>query len=255
MTRIAQGTFVVAFLIGSGGRRDWLARLRAAGSRGPDRFRRATAGAVVALLLFGVILLVSMAAGGRVRAAVEPGKALWLHVLIALAASTVISVFEEIIFRGFLKDMAGGLVSAFVYAAIHYFRPVGGSAGAGTELDPLLGVKTLPRFVEPFGEPDILLGIAALFVFGLALNRMRERTGTLYLGTGVHGGVVLALALYRRWIDGAAAGDRWIYGGPRVYDGALAIAGLLVLLALAHWCPMPAWMTRRSHQSSVVSHQ
>jgi membrane protease YdiL (CAAX protease family) len=252
MTRIAQGGLLVAFLIGTGGRHEWLARLRAAGSRGPDRFRRAT---VVALALFGLILVVSMAMGGRVAAPLEPAKALWLHLLLAFAAATVIAVFEEIVFRGFLKDMAGGLVAAVVYAAIHYFRPVGGSAGAGTELDPLLGVKTLPRFFEPFGEPDILVGIAALFVFGLALNRMRDRTGTLYLGTGVHGGVVFALAIYRRWIDGAPAGDRWLYGGPRLYDGALPIAGLVALLALAHWCPMPEWMTRQSRQSSVDSHQ
>lgn len=250
MTRIAQVAFIVAFLIGSGRPRDWWARLRAAGSRGPDRFRRTAAGAAAALLLFGLILAVSVATGGRVRAAVEPAKALWLHVLIAVVAATLIAAAEEIVFRGFLKDLAGGLVSALTYAAIHYVRPVGGSAGAGTELDPLLGVKMLPRFVEPFGEPDVLIGIAALFVFALALNRMRDRTGTLYLGTGVHGGVVLALAVYRRWIDGAAAGSRWIYGGARVYDGALAIAGLLALLALAHWCPMPKWMTRGSRPPS-----
>ena len=86
---------------------------------------------------------------------------------------------EEILCRGYLKNVLGGVAAAAIYAGAHFFRPLGRTYGADG-YDPLLVFKRFGELVEAWSVPqNYTLGFLSLFLLGLALNRFRERTGTL----------------------------------------------------------------------------
>ncbi|MHC4133377.1 MAG: CPBP family glutamic-type intramembrane protease [Planctomycetota bacterium] len=246
MTRLFLGALVIAFVVKRGHPRTWPDRLRAMGLSGPERGRRFAAGVSASILLTVLLLAVSWALGGRTGAVDEP-PLLGLHVLKAALAAIVVSFLEEILCRGYFLDVIGGVPSALVYAAVHYFRPLHTSAPA-EGFDPLLGVKRLPDLWGAFfGDGrSVTLGIFSLFVFGLALNRLRERTGTLYLGIGLHAGLVFILALYPRFLTSHPSAAAWIHGGGRLHDGLIGALMLGLLLLAAHRLPLPGFCTRRN---------
>lgn len=247
LTRLFLAALVVAFIVRRGHPRTWPARLRALGLAGPQRGRRFALGVAASVLLTVLLLALSWALGGR-TAAVGEFSPLVVHVLKAAAAALVVSFLEEILCRGYFLDVIGGWGSALVYAAVHYLRPQDSSAPAGTPYDPLLGVKRLPELGGSFLDPRLAtLGLVSLFVFGLALNRLRQRTGTLYLGIGLHAGLVFVLALYPRFLT-SFPGQRaaWIHGGGRLHDGVLGTL-MTGLLLLAAWrLPLPRFCMRRN---------
>jgi len=246
MTRVFLGAFVIAVVVRRGHPRTWPDRLRAVGVKGPERARRFSTGVIVSILLTVALLAVSWGLGGRTGAVGELPP-LGLHVLKAALAALVVSFLEEILCRGYLLDVIGGVPSALIYAAVHYVRPLHGSAPADG-FDPLLGFKRLPELLASFDDSrNVLLGISSLFVFGLALNRLRQRTGTLYLGIGLHAGLVFALAFYPRFLTShAGAESPWIHGGGRLHDGLCGALMLGLLLLAAHRLPLPGFCTRRN---------
>ena len=246
MTRVFLGTLVLAFVVRRGHPRTWPGRLRAMGLSGPDRGRRFLLGIVASVLLTALLLAVSWALGGRTGGVAEPPP-LGLHVLKAALAAIVVSFLEEILCRGYFLDVIGGSLSAVVYAAAHYIRPLHGSVPADG-FDPLLGVKRLPELLGSFHDGrNVTLGLLSLFVFGLALNRLRKRTGTLYVGIGLHAGLVFVLALYPRFLTShPGAGAAWIHGGGRLHDGVLGVLMLGLLLLAAYRLPLPGFLIRRN---------
>ncbi len=170
-----------------------------------------------------------------------------MHLLKAALSAIFVSCLEEILCRGYFLDVIGGGMSALVYAAAHYIRPLHGSTPADG-FDPLLGVRRLPELFGSFQDGrNLTLGLLSLFVFGLALNRLRKRTGTLYVGMGLHAGLVFVLALYRRFLTShPGAESRWIHGGGRLHDGLLGVLTLGLLLLAAYRLPLPGFLTRRN---------
>jgi membrane protease YdiL (CAAX protease family) len=240
-TRLLQITLVVALVVRRGPPRAWPDKLRAMGFRGPHRLRRVLLGAGAGALLLSLILLLSWIVGGRTVA--TPHRLPFLvHLLEAAAAAIGVSLFEEILVRGYMKDAIGGLWSALLFGGVHYVQPLARTAPAGEAYDPLLAVKRLPELVEAWGDPqNATLGFLSLVVFSLALNRLRDRTGTLYLGMGIHAGLVLVLAMYRRFLEDDPVQSRWIHGGTRVHDGLLPLLALLLLLLASYRAPLPPW--------------
>lgn len=239
MTRTFQAALLVALLVFRGPVREWPGKLRAMGFRGPERRRRVLLGAGVGVAAMALLLVVSWGLGGR--AAVSDHRlSFGVHVLTALGTAVAVSLGEEIFFRGYLKDAIGGIASAIFYSAIHFVAPIGKTAGAGPDYDPLLAVKRLHE-LNAWTEPRrALLGIPCLVVFGLALNRLRDRTGTLYVGMGLHAGVVFVLAIYGRFLS-LKPSDPWIFGGAFARDGVLPLLALLLLLVASYRAPLPPW--------------
>ena len=102
---------------------------------------------------------------------------------------------------------------------------------------------------ESWLDPRIAgMGMVGLFLFGLALNRLRKRTGTLYLGIGLHAGLVFALAIYRRWVHGETPESLWVHGGARLHDGLLGVLFLALVCLAAYRAPLPRFL--RSHEVS-----
>jgi membrane protease YdiL (CAAX protease family) len=243
LTRVFEGALLVALLVGAGAPRTWPGKIRAMGLEGPFRARRLLLGLAVGAGCLVALLALSYVAGGRRPAPSPPATPLAAALAAAAAVALVVAFAEEVFCRGYLKDLLGGPASAVVFAAVHYVQPLEGSAPAPETYDPLLGFKRVHELVGAWTEPrNATLGFGGLLLLAFALNRLRERTGTLYAGVGLHAGLVFVLALYRRLLDGQPAGSPWIHGGGRVHDGALAVAALGLVLVLAVYAPLPAWM-------------
>jgi hypothetical protein len=245
MTRAFQVSLVVALLVRRPPLRTWPAAIRAMGLRGPwllgDRVdrRQLLLGAGVGVAAMVGVLLLSWLLGGRAPQEEPHRLPFAYHAGKALLTALVVSTFEEILVRGYLRNALGGLASAILFAGIHFVQPSGRTAPAGAGYDPLLAVKRLPELLESWTEPqNALLGFPCLLLLALALNRLRDRTGALYLGIGLHAGVVLVVQLYRRFLAGEATAP-WIYGGAFLRDGLLPLLALLLLLLAAYRAPLP----------------
>ncbi len=232
-TRVFLVALVVAFVVRRGPVAGWPARLAALGLRPPRRLRRFALGAATGVVLLAGLLFASWLLGGR-EPLPGPYRIPFLkHILGSIVAGVAVGFLEEILCRGYLKEVLGGVASAALYSIAHFLRPAVTSEPAPAGYDPLLVFRRLPDLVGAFGDARaVLLGFASLFLFGLALNRLRERTGSLYLGIGLHAGLVFALDFYRRFLSSVAVGaGPWIFGGPRLHDGLL---GTLLMAALLY---------------------
>jgi len=242
MTRTFQAAMVIALLVHREAPRTWPSKFRAMGFRGPDRLRRVLLGAGTGLFAMTLLLVVSWLLGGR--SAAPPHRLAFLgHLSQAIATAVVVGCFEEIFFRGYLKDAIRGFPSAALYSIVHFLTPISKTAPAGSGYDPLLALKRLPELNAWTDRRQALLGIPCLLIFGLALNRLRDRTGTLYLGMGVHAGVVFVLAFYGRFLD-VNSTNPWIFGGVFARDGLLPLLALLLLLLASYRAPLPPWARR-----------
>ena len=86
----------------------------------------------------------------------------------------------------------------------------------------------------------------SLFLFGMALCRLRERSGTLFLGMGVHAGSVFAIEMYRDVFHAVASGSPWIYGGTRLHDGVVGTLAVALLFWVAARARAPEDSTVRA---------
>ncbi len=255
MTRTFQLALVVALVLRRGPVREWPGKLRAMGFRGPERRRRALLGAAVGASALVLVLAASWLLGGRVLAG--PHRVpFWKDLGEAILTAVFVSLFEEIFFRGYVKAALGTWASAAFFSAIHFVQPIGKTPPAGASYDPFLAVKRLPEVFEAWTEPRrATLGFLCLFVLGLALNRLRDRTGTLYLGMGIHAGVVFVIQIYRRVLEGNPTIPKegaaeflgtpvpvWIHGDALMRGGGvLPLLALLLLLLASYRAPLPPW--------------
>lgn len=239
LTRTLLVLILAIFLLGRRSAPTWGESLRAMGLRGPRGTPRFVLGAAVSIVLFAIILGLSWVSGGRPLE--SPMASNWPRDLAVAAATGVgVGILEETLWRGYLRGLLGAVVSSFIYAAVHYFRPLAGSPVAPGPYDPFMAVRRLPEMFESLSEPrHLTLGLLSLFLLGMALCKLRERTGTLWLGIGVHAGFVLAIAVYRDFFVVNAQGSPWIYGGTRLHDGLLATVALALLFWLTSRGPPP----------------
>jgi len=242
VTRTLLICILAVFLPGRSHPRTWGAALRNMGVRGPAGLQDLASGSAASLMVFTIVLALSWASGGRHLA---QGQVDWaLALLEALLAGFGVAILEETVWRGYLRGVLGAALSSFLYAAVHYFRPLDGSPAAPGPYDPFMAVRRLPEMFQSFTEPrHLTLGMLSLFIFGMVLCRLRERTGTLWLSIGVHAGFVFCIALYRGVLQDVASGSLWIYGGTRIYDGALGLAAVTLLW----WAAWRIPLTRRVH--------
>lgn len=241
MTRTFQAALIVALVVRRGPVREWPGKLRAMGFSGPWRARRVLLGAAVGAGALVLVFLASYLLGGRDLAG--PHRTPFAkHLATALATAATVSLVEEIFFRGYVKAAIGNLASAAFFSAVHFVQPIGTTAPAGKGYDPLLAAKRLPEIFEAWTDPRrATLGFSCLLVLGLALNRLRDRTGTLYVGMGIHAGIVFVIGIYRRVLEGNPT-DRWIHGDALMRGGGLLpLLALLLLLLSSYRAPLPPW--------------
>ncbi|WP_213380925.1 CPBP family intramembrane glutamic endopeptidase [Allochromatium tepidum] len=176
-----------------------------------------------------------------------------LRVAQALIGGLLIGVLEETFFRGALYSAirrhsgvrSAMIWSAALYAVLHFMKP-----GELPEPAAFDGLGALRMFVYVFVDLfqwKHLDSLAALFMVGLLLALVRERTGHIGWCIGLHAGWVLVIQVNRRLTDGNddsplsfLVGD---YDGTIGWLAALWI-GLLMALYWAGSAGLRAWRAR-----------
>ncbi|MHC4954347.1 MAG: lysostaphin resistance A-like protein [Planctomycetota bacterium] len=242
--RVATRTFlivlIIAFASSAGHPRTWSDKIRELGLTGPWRGQRFFIGVMAALLLMVGLIVGSYLVGGRQLQNIAQKHTVLGLLWRAIMSAVLVSFIEEVLCRGYLKDLVGNIPSAVLYSIAHFFRPMHPTKPADG-YDPLLAFRRFPELLEGWMEPRHLAwGIPSLFLLGIALNRLRERTGTLYLGIGIHAGFVFAIRMYPQWISAQPLGSKMIWGGNRVHDGMLATILMALLVVAAYRMPLPA---------------
>jgi membrane protease YdiL (CAAX protease family) len=209
--------------------------------------RRAFLGALWRGWLLGVLILLVLAVAlavlqVRVPDALGPD---WLPDLLekalqALIGGLLIGLLEETFFRGALYCAVrrrGGVASAvlwtaLLYALLHFMKPHPLPEGV-----PFDWVGARQMFLHVFTgvfQWKHLDSMAALFLVGVFLGLVRERTGHIGWCIGMHAGWVLVIQVTRHLTDGDDASPHaWLTGD---YDGMIGwlAAAWIGLLALAY---------------------
>jgi membrane protease YdiL (CAAX protease family) len=197
--------------------------------------------------LFGVLILLALALALFSLGVIvpDPGGEDWIGRLAkklvqALLAGLLIGLLEETFFRGALYGAIrrrGGIPSAvfwtaLLYAMLHFMKPHPLPDGVVFDWDGAWQMF-LHVFTGVF-QWKHLDSMTALFLVGVFLALVRERTGHIGWGVGLHAGWVFVIQVTRHLTDGDPASPHaWLTGN---YDGIIGwlAAAWIGLLALAY---------------------
>ncbi len=196
----------------------------------------------VAILLVLVICLLLL--GVRVPAAWGPGFAARLleKAVAALIGGLLIGLLEETFFRGALftaiRRRGGGVAaaaawSALLYALVHFLKPH--ALPAGVAFDWAGAWQMFTHVFVGIWQWTHVDSLVALFLVGIFLALVRERSGHIAWGVGLHAGWVFVIQVSRRLTDGNDGAPLAFLAGD--YDGIIGwLAALWIgLLAAAYW--------------------
>ena len=134
----------------------------------------------------------------------ETTKPLYRILSTAMGTAIAVGLLEEFVFRGALHSVFAKVLQpkglfigiAIFFAAVHFLNPPRGldvenvSAGSGFWM---LG-QIFGHFFAQFGKPSVLLAeFAVLLTIGLIVGYTRMKTGSLWLGIGLHAGWVFGV--------------------------------------------------------------
>lgn len=152
---------------------------------------------------------------------------------LALLSACVVGLLEEWLFRGVIMNLlrhslssaqALGICST-LFAAVHFLKP--NPAVQITEAHWLSGWILVPEMFHQFSKPFLVLGgFGTLCVFGWVLGLSALRTGTLWMATGIHAGVVYIKLIFSKMYQNQSAALPWI--GSELQIGLAPIALLLL---------------------------
>ena len=120
------------------------------------------------------------------------------HFIMTISGGIIIAIAEETIFRGMLfkllrRDLniaAAATLSALIYAAVHFVD----QKPAITEVSWFSGIVLLPQFIHDFSsDPYWLAAFTNIFLAGLILAGVTERTGNIYFAIGIHFGWIISV--------------------------------------------------------------
>lgn len=196
--------------------------------------------------LMGVAIL-AVLAGALLALGVrlpEPLDAGWLgdlaaKALQALVGGLLIGLLEEAFFRGALYGAIrrrGGVWSAvlwtaLLYAAVHFLKPR--PLPDGVAFDLAGAAQMFAQVFTGVFQWQHVDSMAALFLVGVFLALVRERTGHIGWCIGLHAGWVFVIQVSRQLTDGdPASAHAWLAGD---YDGVIGwlAAAWIGLLSLA----------------------
>lgn len=156
----------------------------------------------------------------------------------AAGTAAVVSVIEELLFRGgifgglrrFWDWRAALLLSSMVYAIVHFLQ----KAEIPGPVEWYTGLKLLPLMLRGFVDLHAVVpGFFNLTFVGILLGLAYQRTGTLYYSIGLHAGWIFWLKAYgllTATIPGNTGG--WFWGSEKLIDGWLVLGILAVCLGI-----------------------
>ncbi|MFB1490436.1 MULTISPECIES: lysostaphin resistance A-like protein [unclassified Thiocapsa] len=217
-------------------------------------FRRALAlGWVEGVAILAVLAAMLVALDVRLP---DADLELWPYLakkaLQALIGGLLIGVLEETFFRGALytairrrDGVASAVVwTAFLYMLVHFMKP--SALPEGVLFDWAGALQMFGAvFIDVF-QWKHLSSMAALFMVGVFLALVREHTGHIAWGIGLHAGWVFVIQVTRRMTDGNPEAPAAFLVGS--YDGIIGwLAAVWIgLLALLFW----GWTRRSQHDGA-----
>ena len=209
---------------------------------GSTRRREVVTGFLCGVLILSLLIFTLLALEVRV---VRPwtdelGMKIARTASIALFAGLLIAVIEEVFFRGAMFSAIrrtsnfwlAATLTSLLYAALHFVRP----APPVGEVDWTSGIVMLSGAFYRYSDfAAIADSFIALFIVGLFLAVVRERSGGIALCIGLHAGWVFVIKLSKDLTvyDGNASLAALVGSYDRI-TGFLAAAWLIVLGAL-YW--------------------
>ena len=198
--------------------------------RGREGIRHLRFGMLLGLGTLG-LLLASGLVSGACRIDLTPDRVkLWRTVLGFIPAAGVVSLLEELVFRGFVlqhllacsKPLAI-TVSSALYAVVHLKETATVTAATGLEL-------------------------GGLFLLGGVLALSALRTGQLFVAIGLHAAFAYGARVNKLLIDFPDPSLSWLVGTSRLVNG---LVGWLALLAVGG---IVIWWGRTSRQGGGARH-
>lgn len=186
------------------------------------------------LLIFMGALLVGDA---HLAEGLSPGL-IGRRVASALAAAVGVALVEEWLFRGLIhgalrRSLSFAWVAAItssLYAVVHFFERPSQPEVVGT----FTGLWTLGRMMHGWLDGSALMpGLLNLLAVGWMLALARERTGSIALSMGIHGGWVLGIKLLGSWVAHTGTTSA-LWGTAKVFDGWAAALVLAVQWVALH---------------------
>ena len=186
----------------------------------------------------------------------DPGKPLLRILASALGTGVAVGLLEEFVFRGALQSVASRVlrpksllwVIAIFFAVVHFLvAPKSLNAETVTMGSGFWMVgEIFAHFFAQFANPSFLLAeFAVLLSIGLVLGYTRMKTGSLWLGIGLHAGWVFGVKtlspLTERNFESAAMMP-WLGDNLRV--GVIScivvsLTGLAIWISLRNKYPSP----------------
>lgn len=246
LARVARLTLFLAFAGAYAllGRKTRPPFLRATGFAPANRAICSYAAGFLAGAVPVVALIVALVALGERTRDVPPsdGSLAW-HLTKYVLAGVILVIAEEGLFRGLLlgdfvraSDARTGVIACSVFFAASHFLGVSKAWREVPIPDPG-GIDVIVATFAGLGRmghdwPQLV----GLVLVGLILAILRLRTGTLYLGMGIHAGWFWVKQVDHRFVASvdSAPGFRSIWVGSEQYlDGVVGWVALLATLALA----------------------
>jgi membrane protease YdiL (CAAX protease family) len=205
-------------------------------------------GFLIGAATMGILVAVEYASGIIVWDARRTTEDLIKAFFSGIVSGIVISLIEEPVFRGFFHNQfcrrwglwVAAVGSAILYAFVHFIRSKG-------EPDPVTwysGFEVLASAFRKYGEVTTIGPFIALLIVGIWLSLIREHTGHLGWGIGLHAGWVAVIRVTRKATNLTDDPSlRWLADGYDQITGWLAAAWLLILTIAWY-----LWSRKRSQQ-------
>lgn len=209
----------------------------------PRPWRDLGAGIAAGAFCLGLLLPVLLLTGAFTPHAVWSSELLRALPRVLLTA-VVVGVMEEFLFRGvllgFLRQVmfssAAIVVSAALFAAVHFLNLPHGSSGSVPDFAPhwwsgLAMLAAVGGALPPF--PVLALAFLTLFAAGIILAWLTVRTGALHASIGLHSFWVLGQQLFNKAavFHVVPAGGLLPFIGPSQCNGMVPI-GIIPLASL-----------------------
>lgn len=158
--------------------------------------------------------------------------------LKAFVGAVILSVLEEVVFRGLalrafytvMRPWVAIILSALFFAYLHFKAP---KAVAEALQTPTLGdglTVAFQMFIGPFLTAQ-WLPFLNLWALGIALNVLYLRTGSLLACVSLHCGLVWAMLFYKRLVETHDGASSLLWGTAQGINGlfSLVLISLLML--------------------------
>jgi membrane protease YdiL (CAAX protease family) len=166
----------------------------------------------------------------------------WKVVRSAMGPAVVVSIIEEIVFRGvllglFMRAMRAWpaiLSVSLLFAFVHFLQPRSGVVVPDPE-SPTAGLWLIGQIFMRFTQPlDLIAGFATLTAVGAVLAYARWRTASLWLPVGLHAGWIFGIAVFKAitWVAPGVSPAAKFLVGSTLREGLIPLV-VVVLTGVA----------------------